>query len=53
MANDSSKEVTVPCVNQASKSLYESYVQSGLVGPPRPSKETMEVYSKYIAQRYM
>jgi len=53
VANDSSKEVTVPCVTQAAKSLYESYVQSGRVGPPCPSKETMEVYSKYIAQKYM
>ena len=53
VANDSSKEVTVPIVAQSSRSLYESYVQTGIVGPTKPSKETMDIYTKYIAQRYM
>lgn len=53
VADNSSKEVIAPIVSQSSKSFYESYINTGLVGPPKPSRETLDIYSKYVAQKYM
>eukprot|EP00794_Sanderia_malayensis_P000047 gene47-641_t len=50
---NSSKEIAVPIVAEESKHVYDMYLKTGILGPSDPPEETLNMYSKYVAQKYM